>query len=89
MYVGANKVEGDGFTIVLFGCDEDDEDDDGGDTVADIVEGITADDATDDDDTLDDGAVNGSVDETVAYIGGPWVWGDVVCDGPARSYVMP
>lgn len=60
-------MDGDGFTIVLFGCDEDDEDDDG-DTVAAIVEGIT-----DDDDTLDAGAVNGSVDETVAYIGGPWV----------------
>lgn len=63
--------------------------DDDGDTVVAIVDGIAA--ATDDD-ALDEcvsATVIGSVDDTVAYIGGACVCGGVVCDGPVRSHVMP
>lgn len=83
MYDGPNKVEGDGFTIVLLGRDEDDD----ADMVVAIVDGIAAVDGA-----LDDCVAatdNGSDDDTVAYIGGACVWGGVVCDGPVRSHVMP
>lgn len=69
--------------------------DEDGDTVVAIVDGITgaaAVAAATDDVALDDSVaatVIGSVDDTVAYIGGSSVCGDVVCDGPVRSHVMP
>lgn len=73
MYDGANNVEGDGFTIAPLVCDDED---DGGDMVAVIVDGIVAvsvDDDDDDDDGTLDATANGSVDDTVAYIGGACV----------------